>query len=162
MTEFDWPYNLPIWQASLHLDAPNGEAWAKIENAVEISMGNPTVGTLKTSSGLLIEHCNPGFIWSDDSIYIAVPQYSFSRIWGYGKQRLLVIDVKENTKWQSPKLAYYIQPESFEHGEISIVMNPVKKPITRNYNINTIKKTFEVLPALPNNGMQSDAAEPQR
>ena len=125
-------------------------------------MGNPTVGILETSTGLLIEHCNPSFIWSDDSTYILVPQYSFSRIWGYGKQRLLVIDVKQNTKWQSPRLAHYIQPESFEHGDISFVMNPFNNPITRNYSIDTIKQTFEALPALPDKRLPSDPAKPGR
>ena len=146
MTDLEWPYNLPIWQRSLNLPSPDGKMWAKIENAVEVSMGNPTVGTLVTSTGLQIKYCNPSFIWSDDSIYIAVPQYSYSRFWGVGKQRLLVIDISTNTKWQSTKLAHYIQPESFEHGEISIVMNPIKKPTTTNYAISTIRKTFEASP----------------
>jgi len=160
VTELEWPYNLPIWQKSLHLESPEGKMWAKIENAVEVSMGNPTVGTLTTSTGLQVEYCNPSFIWSDDSTYIAVPQYSYSRFWGFGKQRLLIIDVSKNMKWQSPKLAHYIQPETFDSGEISFIMNPFKKPIASKYTTNTIKETFKATPALPYNRPQSDAAEP--
>jgi hypothetical protein len=133
--------------------------WAKIENAVEVSMGNPTIGTMTTSTGLQVERCNPSFIWSDDSIYIAVSQYSYSRIWGFGKQRLLIIDVNKNMKWQSPKLAHYIQPDSFERGKISFIMNPFKKPMTSNYNIITIKETFKATPTLPNKALQSDPAK---
>ena len=146
MTGMKWPYNLPVWQRSLHLDSPDGKMWAKIENACEVSMGNPTIGTLQISTGLQIEHCNPSFIWSDDSVCLAVPQYSYPRFWGFGKQRLLIIDVIHNTKWQSPKLAYYVQPQSFEHGEISIVLNPFKNPVTKNYSLSTIKGTFESSP----------------
>lgn len=154
MTNLDWPYNLPIWQKSLDLTSPDGKSWAKIENAVEVSMGNPTVGTLVTSNGLQVEYCNPSFIWSDDSVYLAVSQYSYSRFWGFGKQRLLVIEIGTNMKWQSPKLAHYIQLESFERGEISIVMNPFKKPNTTKYDINTIRRTFETSPMLPYKRMQ--------
>jgi len=136
--------------------------WAKIENAVEVSMGNPTTGTMTTSTGLQFDHCNPSFIWSDDSIYIAVPQYSYSRFWGFGKQRLLIINVNNNTTWQSPKLAHYIQPKSFECDEISIVMNPFKRPLTSYYNISTVMETFKSTPALPNKRMQSDAAKLSR
>ena len=117
-------------------------------------MGNPTVGTLVTSNGLQVEYCNPSFIWSDDSVYLAVSQYSYSRFWGFGKQRLLVIEIGTNMKWQSPKLAHYIQLESFERGEISIVMNPFKKPNTTKYDINTIRRTFETSPMLPYKRMQ--------
>jgi hypothetical protein len=156
VTDLEWPYNLPIWQRSLHLGSPDGKMWAKIENAVEVSMGNPTIGTMTTSTGLQVEHCNPSFVWSDDSIYIAVSQYSYSRFWGFGKQRLLIIDVNKNRKWQSPKLAHYIQPESFEREEISFVMNPFKKPMMSNYNISTIKETFKEMPPLPKKRMQSD------
>lgn len=132
--------------------------WASIEDTVEVSMGNPTIGTLTTSTGLQVEHCNPSFIWSDDSFYIAVPQYTYSRIWGFGKQRLLIIDVNNNMKWESPKIAHYIQPESFELGEISIVVNPFKKPMTSTYNISTIKETFKARPTLPDKAPQPDAA----
>lgn len=143
MTNLVWPYNLPIWQRSLDLTSPDGKMWAKIENAVEVSMGNPTVGTLVTSTGLQIGHCNPSFIWSDDSKYIAVPQYSYSRFLGVGKQRLLIIDFESNTNLLSPKLAHYIQPETFKHGIISIITDPFKRPLTTNYDINTVKKSFK-------------------
>ena len=162
MTDVEWPYSLPIWQKTLDLTSPDGKMWAKIENAVEVSMGNPTVGTLVTSNGLQVEYCNPSFIWSDDSAYLAVSQYSYSRFRGFGKQRLLVIGIGTNMKWQSPKLAHYIQPESFERGEISIVMNPFKKPTTTKYDINTIRRTFKASPMLPNRRIQTDTEDPRR
>ena len=119
-------------------------------------MGNPTTGTLEISTGLHFEHCNPSFIWSEDSQYLAVPQYSYSRIWGFGKQRLLVIDVTNNLKWQSKKIANYIQPISFKRDEIAIEVNPFKNPTTMKYKINEIKETFEASPALPDKRMPTD------
>ena len=62
-------------------------------------------------------------------------------------------------KWQSPKLGHYIQPESFERGEISIIMNPFKKPMTSNYNISTIKETFEATPTQPIKHLKTDPAK---
>ena len=156
MTYSQWPYNLPIWRNSLQLDSPDGRMWAKITDAVEVSMGNPTTGTLETSSGLQFEHCNPSFIWSEDSRYLAVPQYSYSRFWGFGKQRLLIIDVTKNMKWQSRKIAHYIQPVSFEHDEITIEVNPFKNPTTMKYKIAEIKETLKASPALPHKRVQTD------
>ena len=37
-------------------------------------MGNPSLGTLEVSDGLVLEHCNPSFLWSDCSRYLAVLQ----------------------------------------------------------------------------------------
>ena len=153
MTELEWPYNLPIWRRSLRLESPNGLMWAEIKDAIEVSMGNPTIGTLTLSSGLMVEKCNPSFIWSDDSMFIAVPQYTYNWFRGIGKQRLLIIDVNENRAWQSPKLAHYIQPETFSNGEVSVTLNPVRKPRTKEYSISGIRGTFTILPLLPNQRM---------
>jgi hypothetical protein len=146
MTDLEWPYNLPIWQHSLRLESPNGLMWAEIKNAVEVSMGNPTIGTLTLSSGAMVEKCNPSFIWSDDSMFIAVPQYTSNWLWGIGKQRLLIINVNENRAWQSPKLAYYIQPDTFRNGKVSVTLNPVRKPTTKAYSISEIRDSFAVIP----------------
>ena len=140
MTEDIWPYNLPIWQHSLYLKSPDGRAWAEIKKAEEVSMGNPTSGVLILSSGLTLKRCNPSFIWSDDSSFIAVPQYDGA--W-FVKQKLLIIEVGTGTIWKSPRLAHYIQPESFTNGTVTITLNPFhKSKSTRSYGISEIKNTF--------------------
>ncbi len=101
----------------------------------------------------MVEKCNPSFIWSDDSIFIAVPQYTFNWFRGAGKQRLLIIDVNENRAWQSQKLAYYIQPETFSNDEVSVTLNPVRKPRTRKYSVSEIRDTFAAIPLSPNQRM---------
>src|SRR5688572_16175234 len=90
MSEQKWPYNLPIWRDAYRAVSPDGRLVARIDPAVEVSMGNPKTGILCVSNGLHIERCNPSFVWSDDSKYLAVPQF-FEKLLVCRRQRLLVI-----------------------------------------------------------------------
>jgi hypothetical protein len=155
MTEEKWPYNLPIWRRSFRLASPDGRMTAEIANAVEVSMSNPTIGTLVLSTGLTIESCNPSFVWSDDSKYLVVPQYSRNWFLGIGKQRLVVVDAAEQKAWRSRKLAYYIQPETFREGLLTITIEPARKARTVIYDVPGILKTFEKM-ELPTKGVQAD------
>lgn len=155
MTDLNSPYDLPIWQRSLYLESPDGMMWAEIKNASEVSMGNPTIGTLILSTGLEVENCNPSFVWSDNSKFLAVAQYTFNRFWGRGKQKLLVINVADSGAWCSQKLAYFIQPETFRDGKVSVTLNPFHKPETRQFSIEPIAKSLQFLGTLPNKALQS-------
>ena len=88
-------------------------------------MGNPTYGTLRLSTGLKLERCNPSFLWSSDSRYLAVPQF-FDRFGIFRRQRLLVIDARDQTVFASPDFTYYFQPESFSDGRLLVTKNPFK------------------------------------
>ena len=156
MTELDWPYTLPIWQRSLHLKSPDSTMWAEIKDAIEVSMGNPTLGTLVLSNGLKVEKCNPSFVWSDDSKFLAVAQYTSNWFGGSGKQKLLIINVLNNSAWRSPKLAYYIQPESFKNGVVSVTISPFHKPQSRQFSLESIEQNFEFIKKLPDKALQSD------
>lgn len=147
-TEF--PYNLPIWRSSHWAESPNKKYVAEIDPACEVSMGNPTHGTLKLSNGLSLPKCNPSFIWSDDSKYLAVPQFTSNWFWGIGKQRLLIIDLDNNRGWQSPKIAYYIQPETFRGGELTVILNPSHKAKTMRFSIPKDLGTFSTMTLPPN------------
>ena len=131
----EFPYNLPIWRSSHRAESPNKKYIAEIEPAYEVSMGNPTCGTLRLSTGLSLPKCNPSFIWSDDSKYLAVPQFTSNWFLGIGKQRLLIIDVSRNRGWHSPKIAYYIQPETFRDGALTVTLNPFRQAKTMAYSI---------------------------
>ncbi len=96
MSESEWPYNLPIWRRAHRASSPDAQIVAEIDAACEISMGNPTSGTLRLSTGLELECCNPSFIWSDDSRYLAA----------------------------STETAYYYQPESFSAGLLVATREP--------------------------------------
>ena len=146
----EFPYNLPIWRSSHRAESPNGKYIAEIDPAHEVSMGNPTNGTLELSNGLCLPKCNPSFIWSDDSTYLAVPQFTYNWFWGTGKQRLLIIDVNKNRGWQSPKIAYYIQPETFRGGELAVTLNPFRKAKTMTHSIPKDLGTFTTITLPPN------------
>jgi hypothetical protein len=86
MTEYEWPHNLPSWRRFYRAASPDGKRIAQIDPAHEVSMGNPTSGLLCVTGGPHIDKCNPSFIWSDDSRYLAVPQYFRF----FGRQRVLI------------------------------------------------------------------------
>ena len=146
----EFPYNLPIWRRSYRAESPNQKYIAEIDSASEVSMGNPTYGTLKLANGLSLPKCNPSFIWSDDSRYLAVPQYTSNWFKELGKQKLLIIDIGHNMGWQSPKLASYIQPETFRGGELTVTLNPAGKSRTVTYSIPNDLGKFATMALPPN------------
>ena len=123
MSESEWPYNLPIWRRAHRASSPDARMVAEIAAASEISMGNPTCGTLRLSTGLELESCNPSFIWSDDSRYLAVPRY-FLRLGLLRRQRMVIIDTRERRVVASTETAYYYQPESFSAGLLVATREP--------------------------------------
>ena len=127
MTDADWPYNLPIWRPAFRAVSPDGRQVAEIDRTCEISMGNPTYGTLQLSAGLQLEYCNPSFLWSTDSRYLAVPQF-FARFGAFQRQRLLVIDVQGRSVFASRDFTFYFQPKSFSNGRLVITKNPFSRP----------------------------------
>ena len=126
----EWPYNLPIWRRQHAADSPDGTDSAEIKKATEVSMGNPTCGTLTTRSGLEMKQCNPSFMWSDDSRYLAIPEY-FSRFGLFRRQRMVVVDTKEKKGYRSPEIAYYFQVERFEKG----ILQATREPFLKKENI---------------------------
>jgi len=120
-----WPYNLPIFRRDYIASSPNGSDYAEITGAYEVSMSNPTYGTLHTRSGLVLDYCSPSFIWSDDSRYLAVPQF-FMRLKTFRRQRMVIIDTKARCAYRSPEVAYYYQPENFTAGSLTAIVEPFK------------------------------------
>jgi len=134
MTELDYPYNLPIWRDTFQLDSPDGKMVVKIQRATEVSMGNPTIGTLELSNGFKLGSCNPSFIWSDDSRYIAVPRY-FQRFGLFRRQHLVIIDVVNGSVVTSKKTACYFQPESFRNGQLIVIEEPFSDAVKIEWRI---------------------------
>jgi hypothetical protein len=120
-----WPYSLPIFRRKRRAASPDGTTVAEIDPAYEVSMSNPTSGTLTLSTGLRLDRCNPSFVWSDDSRYLAVPRY-FQRLGLLRRQRLAVIDVVERRVVASPQIACYFQPESFSEGLLVATREPFR------------------------------------
>src|SRR5437588_12269071 len=127
MSERKWPFNLPLWRDFHRAASPDGKLVAQIDPATEVSMGNPTSGTLCVSNGLHLARCNPSFVWSDDSRYLAVPQY----FGFFGRQRLLIISFEEKRAFASKEREWYFQPESFSRGQLLVTINPFRSPRSR-------------------------------
>lgn len=102
------------------VQSPDGRRVAQIDPAIEISMAYLTMGTLCVSAGPHIEHCSPGFVWSDDSRYLAVPQFVGIR----KRQRLIVIAFEEKRVYASIARAKCLEPESFREGQLVVTVNP--------------------------------------
>jgi hypothetical protein len=142
--ELPWPYNLPIWRRFYRAASPDEQRVAQIDPAYEVSMGNPTSGMLCVTGGPHIERCNPSFVWSDDSRYLAVPQY----FGFFGRQRLLIVSFEEKRAFASKETEWYFQPESFSHGQLLATINPFRSPRTRGAPIR-VRRTEEWVRANP-------------
>ena len=123
MNDMPFPYDLPIWRSEFKLESPDGKLIAEIASAGEVSMGNPTIGTLTLSNDFELDRCNPSFIWSDDSRYLVVPRY-FKRFGLFRRQHVAIIDVVAGVVVESSKTGCYFQPDSFIDGQLIVALEP--------------------------------------
>ena len=120
-----FPYDLPVFRRQHQASSPDGRhvAWM---SAREISMSNPTIGALHLSGGTIVENCNPSFLWSDDSRYLAIPQYRF--VLGVQlRQRILILEPIQRLCFVSPPRGWYLQPESFQNGLLVVIREPASR-----------------------------------
>ena len=111
------------WSDSASLTSPNGKFVAVIDEAGEIAMGAPTSGLLKVSNGLSYQRCNPSMVWSGDSEYLAVPQWTFRR-----QQRLMVISIQRKQAGYAPGIYSVLELHSFSNGKIAGINSPIHLP----------------------------------
>jgi hypothetical protein len=104
---------ISAWDSSLNLTSPDGQIMAVIDDGNEVGQGAPTLGTLVLSNGLTFEGCNPSAVWSDDSKFLAVPQWGRSR-----EQRLLVISIENRSVGYAPDIFSVLELHSFTAGKI--------------------------------------------
>jgi len=105
------------------LTSPDGRTTATIEDAMEIAMGGPTFGRLTLSNGMFRESCNPSMVWSEDSEYLAVPQWTKERA-----QRLLVISVVRRSARYAPSEYRVLELRAFRNGKIRGIDSPIFMP----------------------------------
>ena len=122
------------WEYSVHLTSPDGELTATISYASEIAMGAPTHGTLRISGGLTFQMCNPSIVWSDDSQFLAVPQWTHWR-----DQRLMIIAVRENRVGYAPVIFSVLELHSFVGGKIKGIDSPIYQPCEIEVDVNEIE-----------------------
>jgi hypothetical protein len=124
----------PLWRSCFRAESPDHRFVAEINPAWEVFMGSPMQGTLCLSAGLHVDRCSPVFLWSDDSRYLAVPQF-VPTFWRGLRQQLLIVDVTERWIYRSPNLAPYLQPDSFTSGRLTVIRNPHRRPSTLSWRI---------------------------
>jgi len=85
-------------------------------------MGAPTSGELKVSNGQRAESCNPSIVWSDDSRFLAFPQW-FNRM-----QRLVILDTDSARRAFAPDSYRVLELHSFSQGIVEGVDSPIHEP----------------------------------
>jgi hypothetical protein len=105
------------------LSSPDGKTTAATHDAEEVGMGAPTSGRLRLSNGLTFESCNPSLVWSSDSVYLAVPQWT-----PLPNQRLLIISVTRRRHGYAPGEYRVLRLESSDQGVIRGIDSPVYQP----------------------------------
>ena len=114
---------ISAWEYSLNLTSPDGRMTAVIDDAGEVGQGAPTYGTLKLSNGLTFEGCNPSAVWSDDSKFLAIPQWTAVR-----RQRILVISVEQAAVGYPPDIFSVLELHLFSGDKIKGIDSPIYKP----------------------------------
>ncbi|MBN2730584.1 MAG: hypothetical protein JXR53_15275 [Bacteroidales bacterium] len=123
------------WDGAVSLESPDGKFQAEIKDTIEIAMGAPTSGTLRLSDGRQWESCNVSMIWSTDSRYLAVPQWTRNR-----NQRLMIIDVIEHHTFHAKGEFRVLQLEKFQDGIIEGIDSPIHMPKQVRIELNEILK----------------------
>lgn len=114
---------ISAWDYSLHLTSPDGHVTAVIDEASEFGQGSPTNGTLKLSNGMTFDNCNPSAVWSDDSKFLAIPQWRTTQ-----RQRILVISIEQATFGYTADVFSVLELDSFSAGKIKGIDSPAYKP----------------------------------
>src|ERR1700674_2290580 len=122
------------WTDSVSLTSPDGKFTAGIDDAQEVRMGAPTFGTLKISNGMSYESCNPSIVWSDDSKYLAVPQWTHQN-----DQRLLVISLEKHAARYVSGLFQVLELHSFVNGKIKGLDSPIYQPREIEIDVGEVK-----------------------
>jgi tetratricopeptide (TPR) repeat protein len=121
------------WADHVELASPDGKTTAVIHDAMEIAMGAPTSGTLRLSSGLTRNHCNPSMVWSSDSEYLAAPQWTQTM-----NQRLMIISLSRRLHRYASGQYRVLQLESFDNGVIRGIDSPAHLPAPIQVDISKI------------------------
>ena len=122
------------WTDSVYLTSPDGKLTAAIDDAREVGQGAPTLGILKISNGLSYQRCNPSIVWSDDSQYLAVPQWTRER-----DQRLLVISLRDKSSGYAPGVFSVLELHLFLNGKIKGIDSPIYQPREIEIGLNQIQ-----------------------
>src|SRR5688572_16755826 len=114
---------ISAWDPSLNLTSPDDQITAVIDDGHEFGQGSPTIGRLKLSNGLIFEGCSPSAVWSNDSKFLAVPQWKRTQ-----RQRILVISIEQASFGYTADIFSVLELHSFSGGKIKGIDSPGYKP----------------------------------
>jgi hypothetical protein len=113
--------------------SPDGKTKAEIDDAWEVGMGAPTSGELVLSNGMRRESCNPSFVWSDCSRFLAIPQWTDKRM-----QRLMVISIDHRQSRFVDGEFRVLELHAYDDGIVSGVDSPIHMPTELRIDTSTI------------------------
>ena len=137
-----FPYNLPPWRRQFFALSPDGELCAAIEEAFEIGMSNPTKGNLTINGSLVLRDCSPTFCWSDNSRFLGVPKWQMGIF--RKKQRLAIVDSKEQKVYLSPQKFHLVTVEDFINDSFVLINSPVRNSEEVRIPLNQVLSEFVV------------------
>ncbi len=119
---------ISMWSSRLFLRSPSGLHTAEIKTAETFDVSSrplPTQGALHLSDGRVFQCCNPSAVWSEDSKYLAIPQWKLDRD-EKGKLvtndrwvlRLLVISMDEKSHAYGSDEYFGLELDSFGNGVV--------------------------------------------
>ena len=97
-------------------------------------MGAPTSGELVLSNGMRRTSCNPSFVWSNCSRFLAVPQWTDKRM-----QMLLVISLDHRQSHCIGGEFRVLELHDYNHGIVSGVDSPIHMPIEVRLDTSSIE-----------------------
>lgn len=112
----------PWCTETVRLESPDKSMVAVLSEPSEFAMGAPTSGELKVSNGQSGDGCNPSMVWSDDSTFLAVPQW-FERM-----QRLLILDTTRRKRAFAPDWFLVLELHAFRNGIVYGIDSPIHNP----------------------------------
>jgi hypothetical protein len=97
-------------------------------------MGAPTSGQLLMSNGMTREMCNPSIVWSDDSEFLAVPQWTTGRT-----QRLMVISIQHRTSRYVDDEFRVLELHDFSNGIVRGIDSPIYMPQSFAFDVRALQ-----------------------
>jgi hypothetical protein len=111
------------WNGDVEVVSPNGEQLAKVINTHEIAMGAPVSGLLFVNDKAISVRCSSSIIWSDDSRYIAFPEWTRSN-----NQKLKILNVESGKIKKLFKTYSVLELAGFNNLTLSGIDSPIHKP----------------------------------
>ena len=109
--------------------SPDGESVARYDEAMEVAMGAPTMGTLvvirRGREHVVSARAGASMVWSDDSRLLAFSEWTQSMM-----QNLCVYCVADGSVKRNPEEFRVLELHAFSDGRISGVDSPIHMPRT--------------------------------